>query len=94
MKKLDELLTMLDGKNKGSIILMFEDKKHKGSFDEHDKKHIRILATLQLAHDKEVLEYVLNHKFNERFKYDKDREVVSYEIRFVKERKVKKYADA
>lgn len=93
MKKLDELLSMLDGKNKGSLILVFEDKKHKGSIDEQDKKHIRILATLQLAHDKEVLEYLLNHKFNERFKYDKDKEVVIYEIRFIKERKVKQYAD-
>lgn len=94
MKKLDELLKMIDGKNKGSLILLFEDKKHKGSIDEHDKKHIRILATLQLAHDKEILDYIMSHKFNEKFKYDKDKEVVIYEIRFVKERKVKEYADA
>ena len=59
---------------------------------EQDKKHIRILAILQLARDQQI-DYVLHHKFNEKFVYDTDNQMGYYCIKIIKGKEGKKYAD-
>lgn len=93
MIKIDEILKR-NGMKENSLIFAFEDKKHKGKIDEHDKKHIRILAVLQIARDEKILTDVLAHKFKEEFKYDEENNMAIYKIIFIKERRKKPYANA
>lgn len=93
MTNINELLDKI-GMNRNCLIFCFEDKHKKKTIDEQDKKHIRILATLELARDRKMLEKVLNSKFKEEFKYDDERDIAIYKIIFIKERRTKANADA
>ena len=74
-------------KDKDDIVHVFNCKEKDHIFNEQDKFHIRAMAILQLAHNKELFEYVMSHEVKERFQYDKEKNVVYYRIRFIKERR-------
>ena len=84
MKTIKELLKAVKPSDK--ITFCFKQKKPIEKLTDQDKKHTRIIAILNLAHDQETINYILNHSFTESFKYDKEKGELIYEIRFIKER--------
>ena len=87
MNHIKNLLKNLKPKDEAYVFAYEFKKEGEMTCDDQDRKHIRILSILQLAHNREALEYVLSHKFSESFKIDKDRRMVYYKIRIIKERR-------
>lgn len=87
MNHIKELIKGLKPKNEAYCFIYEFKKEGEMTCDDQDRKHLRILSILQLAHNREALEYILNHKFSESFKVDKDRRLVYYKIRIIKERR-------
>ena len=75
------------------IAIAFKSKSGLDKITDQDKKHVRIMAILQLAHDRELMNYIINHDFTESFKYDKENKTLIYKIRFIKERRTKYRGD-
>ena len=73
--------------NDESYVFTFVCKKDDHTFDEQDRKHLRIMAILQIAQDRETLDNIMRHKFSESFKVDKETKTVYYKIRIIKERR-------
>lgn len=67
-----------------------EDKPVK-HLSEQDKKHIRILATLQLAKDRQI-QHLLDNEFVEHFLFDEEKQIGYYCVRLIRKRG-KDYAD-
>lgn len=61
---------------------------------EQDKKHLRLMATLDLARDRELLQLFLGHEFTEKFEYIKEDEKVIYTMTLKKRGERKEYADS
>ena len=78
--------------SKYEFVVGFKPKNDLKIMTDQDKKHIRILAILQLAHDNQV-EKILNANFNEKFYYDQENKMAYYCIKIQRERKDVKYAD-
>lgn len=76
------------------IVIRYKakDGKNKDSLDEQDKKHIRIMAILQLGHDQQI-DYVLSRDFKEKFIFDKKTQMAYYCIKILRRKEGKKYAD-
>ena len=92
MNHIKELLKTFKPSDK--IQLHFNSKTFASEITDQDKKHCRIIAILQLARtEPETLDYILNHSFRESFKYDKEKSELTYEIRFIKERRTKYRGD-
>ena len=68
------------------IKLVFKNKLGNATLTDQDKKHIRIIAIIELAHDRDLMNYILNHSFKESFKLDEKKQEVIYTIKFIKER--------
>lgn len=85
MKSIKDLIKGIRPNNK--LVFSFKCKFDEHEVTDHDKKHCRIIAILQLAKDREMLDYVMSHKFNESFKYDKETQILNYTIKFIKERR-------
>ena len=79
--------------SKYDYVLEFKAMKGQNVMTDQDKKHIRIVATLQLAKEHKI-EFILNHQFTESFLFDKETKIAYYCLRIRKERKVVKYADS
>lgn len=77
-----------------SYVFAFKCKKDDHTFDEQDRKHLRIMAILQIAQDHETLDNLMRHKFSESFKVDNEHKMVYYKIRIIKERRRKYRGDA
>lgn len=90
MNHIKNLLKNLKPKDEAYVFAYEFKKDGEMTFDDQDRKHIRMLSILQLAHNREAVEYILRHKFSESFKVDKDRKMAYYKIRIIKERR-KKY---
>lgn len=87
MNHIKNLLKNLKPKDEAYVFAYKFKKEGEMTFDDQDRKHIRMLSILQLAKNKEAVEYILRHKFSESFKVDKDRRMVYYKIRIIKERR-------
>ena len=74
-------------KDKDEIVYIYKGKQEDHILNEQDKFHIRAMSILQLAHNKELFEYVMSHEVKERFEYDKAENVVYYKLKFIKERR-------
>ena len=83
MTHIKELLKAVRPSDK--ISFCFKPKKPIDQLTDQDKKHTRIIAILNLAHDQETINYILNHKFKESFKFNKETGELIYEIKFIKE---------
>ena len=92
MKKLNELLKD-SSKIKDEIVVAFKPKHEYHKFDDNDRIHIRIMAIIELAHNRELMEYILNHRIKEIIKYNPVDDMVYYKIRFIKERRTKYRGD-
>lgn len=77
---------------KYSFVIGFKIKRYMEKVTNQDKIHIRILAILELEKRVEIDE-ILKRKFREVFIFDKEAQITYYCIKFIKERKVKSYAD-
>ena len=80
-------------KPQDSVTIGFKAKQPVEQITKQDKQHIRIMAILQLAHDRELMYHILNHEFTESFKYDEKEQLLIYKIRFKKERRPKYRGD-
>ena len=69
------------------IIVGFKRKpdKYAERLTEQDKKHIRIMAILEIARN-EVIQKMIDEAFVEEFEFDVEKQVVYYKVRFIKER--------
>ena len=85
MNHIKELLKAV--KPSDEIKLVFKNKVGNFELNDQDKKHIRIIAIIELAHDRELMNYILNHSFKESFKLDQEKQEVIYTIKFYKERR-------
>lgn len=90
MNHIKDLIKNMD-MNKDEVAFIFKGKQEDHTLNEQDKIHIRIMAVLQLAHNRELLDYVMHHKVKEIITYDKEKNIVCYRLKFIKERKVKSY---
>ena len=85
------MINIKEFQNKYEFVIGFKPKQDKNFIDDQDKKHIRIMAILQIAKNGSI-EEVLNREFTEKFIYDKENQMAYYCIKF-KRKVVKKYAD-
>lgn len=69
------------------IIVGFKRKpdRHAERLTEQDKKHIRIMAILEIARNG-VIQKMIDEAFVEEFEFDVEKQVVYYKVRFIKER--------
>lgn len=69
------------------IIVGFKRKpnKHAERLTEQDKKHIRIMAILEIAKGG-IIQKLIDEAFVEEFEFDVEKQVVYYKVRFIKER--------
>lgn len=86
MKSIKDIIKNMD-MDKDEVVFIFKGKKEDHTLNEQDKIHIRIMAILQLAQNRELLDYVMNHKVKENINYDKEKNIVCYRLKFIKERR-------
>ena len=69
------------------IIVGFKRKPDKPAnrLTEQDKKHIRIMAILEIAKGG-IIQKLIDEAFVEEFDFDVEKQVVYYKVRFIKER--------
>ena len=69
------------------IIVGFKRKPDKRAerLTEQDKKHIRIMAILEIAKGG-IIKKLIDEAFVEEFEFDVEKQVVYYKVRFIKER--------
>lgn len=69
------------------IIVGFKRKPDKRAerLTEQDKKHIRIMAILEIARSG-IIRKLIDEAFVEEFEFDVEKQVVYYKVRFIKER--------
>ena len=60
---------------------------------EQDRKHLRIIAILNLAKNREMLQAFLDHEFTEKFEYIKENEDVIYTMTLKKRGSHREYAN-
>ena len=77
--------------SKYEFIIGFKAKHIVKFMSDQDKKHIRILATMQLIRDKQI-EHILNNEFSEKFIFDDEKQTAYYCIKFIR-KEGQKYAD-
>ena len=73
------------------FVFVFKRKTQEKGFTEQDKKHVRFMAVYQLIKD-DSFSYVMKHNFTEKFRYDENKNEVTYVIKFIKEKGVDPYA--
>lgn len=78
-----------------NIVVGFKRKPDRRTekITEQDRKHVRIMAILEIANNG-LIEKMINEDFVEDFEFDKEKQVVYYKVRFIKERESVKYADS
>ena len=67
------------------FVFIFKRKDYKKGLTDQDKKHIRFMAVYQLIKDDNFAE-VMRHEFTEKFKYDADKNEVTYLIKLKRKR--------
>ena len=77
--------------NKYEFVIGFKSKEQRKSITDQDKKHIRIMAILQIANNGSIGE-ILDSEFTEKFIYDEEDQMAYYCIK-IKRKEGKKYAD-
>ena len=70
-----------------NIIVGFKRKPDKRAerLTEQDKKHVRIMAILEIARGG-IIQKLIDEAFVEEFEFDVEKQVVYYKVRFIKER--------
>ena len=91
MNQIKELLKAV--KPSDEIRIVFKNKVGVVELTEQDRRHIRIMAHIELAHDRELMTYILNHAFTESIKLDNKTGEVIYSLKFQKERRTKYRGD-
>ena len=71
------------------LVVGFKAKDDVVLPDEHDKRHIRIMAILRLAKEGKI-EEMITHKFKEGFLFDKEERIAYYCVKYIRERKDQK----
>lgn len=78
--------------NKYEFVIGFKSKEQRKSITDQDKKHIRIMAILQIAKNGSI-EKIMDSEFTEKFIYDEEDQMAYYCIKLVRRKEGKKYAD-
>ena len=69
----------LKAQERDYFVFVFKRKTQEKVFTDQDKKHVRFMAVYQLIKDDNFAE-VMRHEFTEKFKYDADKNEVTYLI--------------
>lgn len=77
---------------KYDFVIGFKSKEKRNIMTDQDKKHIRIMAILQIAKNGSI-EQIMNSEFTEKFIYDKEDQMAYYCIKLIRRKEGKKYAD-
>ena len=76
---------------KYDIVIGFKSKQDRITISDQDKKHIRIMAILQIAKSGQIKE-IMDREFDEKFIYDNKEQMAYYCVKF-KRKEGRKYAD-
>ena len=95
MVHIKEIMKKVYGTQPVQFSLAFRRKSVNSGYriTEQDKRHIRMIATLNFAKDRSVIQTILDREFTEKFEYIKEREEVIYTITLKKGGKHKEYAN-
>ena len=75
-----------------AYVLQLKEGVKKDFIDADDKKHIRLIATLEIARIKPLFEKLLNSCYSEKFIFDKEKRQAIYLIKIHRRKEKIKYA--
>ena len=75
----------LNKTNADIYVFIFKRKDNKKGLTDQDKKHVRFMAVYHLIKNDNFAE-VMRHEFTEKFKYDADKNEVTYLIKLKRKR--------